>query len=70
MAYRNIRYQGVGKKYEINNSIIKINSIPFTDLLKYDTRLFPVPRPQFLRSWINEKEGMTLGFLENDKLVG
>ncbi len=70
LAHRNIRYQGVGKKYEISNSIVKINLISFTDLIKYDTQFFPVPRPKFLKSWINEKESLTLGFLKNDQLLG
>lgn len=71
LAYRNIRYQGLGKKYEINNkSIIKINSIPFSRLVKYDDQCFPVSRPQFLEYWISEQESLTLGFLKNDKLLG
>lgn len=70
LAHRNIRYQGVGKKYEISNSIVKINSIPFTDLIKYDTQLFPAPRSQFIRFWINEKESLTLGFIKNKRLLG
>jgi len=71
LAYRNIRYQGIGNKYEVkNNDIVKINSIPFTELVSYDSQLFPVPRPQFLKYWISEPESLTLGFLKNDKLFG
>lgn len=70
LAYRNIRYQGVGKKFEINSNIVKINSIPFSDLIKYDSQLFPVSRPRFLKSWINEKESLTLGLLKKNKLSG
>lgn len=70
LSHRNIRYQGVGKKYEINKGIIKIDSIPFTDLIKYDTQLFPTHRSQFIRSWINEKESLTLGYLKDKRLLG
>ena len=71
LAYRNIRYQGVSKKYEINNDdIVKINSIPFVTLVKYDDQFFPVSRPQFLKYWIKEPESLTLGFLKNSKLLG
>lgn len=71
LAYRNIRYQGIGKKYKnVNKNIFKISSIPFENLVKYDSKLFPVPRPKFLRSWINEKESLALGFLKKDRLSG
>ena len=71
LAYKNIRYQGLGKKYKINNeSIVKINSIPFSRLVKYDNQCFPVSRPQFLKYWISEPESLTLGFLKNGKLLG
>jgi len=71
LAYRNIRYQGMAKKYEVNdNSIIKIDLIPFAELVHYDNQLFPVSRPQFLKYWISEPESLTLGFLKDDRLVG
>ena len=63
LTYRNIRYQETAKKYEINNNnIVKINSIPFKELVRYDSQLFPVPRPQFLKYWISEPESLTVGF--------
>lgn len=71
LAHRNIRYQGVGNKYEINdNNIIKINLIPFATLVKYDDQFFPVSRAKFLKYWIKEPESLTMGFLKNDKLLG
>ncbi len=71
LTYRNIRYQETAKKYEINNNnIVKINSIPFKELVRYDSQLFPVPRPQFLKYWISEPESLTVGFLKNNKLFG
>lgn len=71
LAYRNIRYQGVGKKFEVTDrNITDINSIPFTELVSYDSQLFPVPRPQFLKHWIEEKQSLALGFLKNNKLLG
>lgn len=71
LAYRNIRYQGVGKKFEVTDrNIADMNSIPFTELVSYDGQLFPVPRPQFLKYWIEEKESLCLGYLINNKLLG
>ncbi len=71
LAHRNIRYQGVGKKYEVNdNNIIKINLIPFSDLIKYDDQCFPVSRPLFLKYWITEPESLSLAFRKNNRLKG
>jgi hypothetical protein len=71
LAYRNIRYQGVGKKFEVNDdNIVRINLIPFTELVSYDIQLFPVPRPQFLKHWIKEKESLCLGYLIDHELLG
>ncbi|EKE14590.1 MAG: hypothetical protein ACD_12C00405G0008 [uncultured bacterium] len=71
LAYRNIRYQGVGKKFEVTDrNITDINSISFTELVSYDSQLFPVPRPQFLKHWIKEPESLALGYLRNNKLLG
>lgn len=71
LAHRNIRYQGVGRKYQVDDdSIIKANLISFSDIIKYDDQCFPVSRPQFLKYWIAEPESLTLGFLKNNKLLG
>lgn len=71
LAYRNIRYQGVGKKYEVNDdNIVKINSIPFSSLIKYDKECFPVSRPKFLKYWISEPESLALGYFKDSKLLG
>lgn len=71
LAYRNIRYHGIGQKFLRNeNNIVKIRSVPFKKLVEYDRKLFPVPRSQFLENWIKESESLTLGFFENNKLLG
>ena len=71
LAHRNIRYQGVGKKYQvIDVNIIKANIIPFSDLMKYDDQYFPVSRPKFLKNWITEPESLTLVYYQNSKLIG
>jgi ribosomal protein S18 acetylase RimI-like enzyme len=71
LAYRNIRYQGVGKKYEIDDkNIVKLNLIPFSNLIKYDKECFPVSRSKFLKYWISETESLTLGYFKDNKLLG
>jgi hypothetical protein len=71
LAHRNIRYQGIGKKYQVDDdNIIKANLIPFSDIIKYDDQCFPVSRPQFLKYWITEPESLTLAYYKNNKLMG
>lgn len=71
LAYRNIRYQGTGKKYKVDNkNIIRLNSVPFKTLVQYDNQFFPVSRPQFLKNWIKEPQSLALGVLSDNNLVG
>lgn len=71
LAHRNIRYQGIGNKYQVgDNNIIKASLIPFSDLIKYDSQCFPVSRPQFLQNWIAEPESLALAYFKNNKLMG
>lgn len=70
LAYRNIRYQGKSKKLEMNNNTVKLSQIPFDELLKYDNNLFPAPRSQFLKHWINLPESASFGVRKDGKLAG
>lgn len=73
MAYRNIRYEGIADQ---NNNpkykdIIKLSEIPFSQLVKYDDKLFSVSRPQFLKNWIKLPESLALGAVDDSgKLTG
>ena len=72
LAYCNIRYEGkCGQKIEENSvNIVKLSKIPFEKLVEYDTSLFPVPRPQFLRLWVQQPESLALGYVNNGELDG
>lgn len=71
LAYRNIRYQGKSKRTDINNSnIVELSTISFAEILKYDSNLFPAPRPQFLKCWINLPESTSIGYVRTNKLLG
>jgi GNAT superfamily N-acetyltransferase len=68
IAYRHLRLQTVGTGIARHNpEILSLSEIPFAQVLAYD--IFPVARPVFLRSWINQKYGAALGIVENQKLV-
>jgi len=72
LIYRNIRYEGKGspKVEENSTEIVKLSEILFEKLVEYDTSLFPVPRPQFLRLWIKQPESLALGFVNKGKIGG
>lgn len=71
LAYRNIRFQGLSKKFDsTNNNIVKLSNIPFTEVIEFDNKLFPAPRPQFLKCWIHQPESTSFGMLLNGKLTG
>jgi len=69
LAYRDIRYQGKGGGSE-PNGLIDLSSAPFEDIARYDAMVFPAPRPNFLRRWIDQPYGAALGALNNQRLIG
>jgi GNAT superfamily N-acetyltransferase len=69
-AYRNLRYEGVGGSGSMPDGVVAIAEVRFEDLLEYDARMFPVPRPQFLSCWIDQPEGAALAVVEDDGLAG
>jgi ribosomal protein S18 acetylase RimI-like enzyme len=69
LAYRHIRYEGIGGGPQ-SQHVVDLKEVSFEDLVAYDATLFSVPRPKFLKRWINQPEGAALGFLKNGKLAG
>lgn len=69
LAYRNIRYECVGEGSR-SQCIVELTEIPFEELVSYDSQLFSILRPQFLKRWVNQPEGAALGFLKKGKLAG
>ncbi|MEJ2625275.1 MAG: GNAT family N-acetyltransferase, partial [Pseudolabrys sp.] len=52
-AYNNIRYGGVPSGPRAEGATAPLADIPFTQLERDDTTVFPAPRPAFLRAWID-----------------
>lgn len=72
-AYLNLRFQGtVGGDVQSNVSenVVPLSKVPLADVIKYDSELFPAPRPQFLQNWINQAEGASFGLLQIGHLKG
>lgn len=70
LAYRNVRFQGVGKGSQPGNGIVPIAEIPFEDLLAYDRRCFPARREIFLRCWMRQPNAVALGAVNDGRLAG
>jgi ribosomal protein S18 acetylase RimI-like enzyme len=69
LAYRDIRYRGKGGGSE-PNGLIDLSSVPFEEIARYDATVFPAPRSNFLRRWIDQPHGAALGVLNNQHLIG
>ncbi|MBP9781042.1 GNAT family N-acetyltransferase [Candidatus Woesebacteria bacterium] len=71
LAYRNIRYEGVGINDKVNDpNILPISQVPFEQLLGYDKLVFPTDRAVFLKEWIKQPESLAVAYVENKKFLG
>ncbi|MBY4675338.1 GNAT family N-acetyltransferase [Marinobacterium arenosum] len=71
LAYRNIRYEGVGGGVSPEDmGIVKLSILPFETVDAYDQPFFPATRSSFTRCWINQPECHSLGIMEHGKLAG
>jgi ribosomal protein S18 acetylase RimI-like enzyme len=68
LAYRNVRYRGTGGGSE-PEGLIDLSSVPFEEIARYDATVFPAPRPNFLRRWIEQPNGAALGLMHNGRLA-
>ena len=71
LAYRNIRYEGIGGGTPPKNSeIVELSTLPFETVGTYDQPFFPAKRSQYTKSWINQPECHALGIMQNGNLAG
>lgn len=68
-SYSNLRFEGKGGG-EIPDGLVKISEVPFEKLLEYDRRMFPAPRPGFLKKWVNQPDSCAFAALEGEDLKG
>jgi ribosomal protein S18 acetylase RimI-like enzyme len=68
IAYRHLRFQTAGTgEQSYHSDIVALSDLPLAQVLAYD--IFPVPRPVFLQSWLNQKHGTALGIVHHQQLV-
>ncbi|HWR01182.1 MAG TPA: GNAT family N-acetyltransferase [Chlorobaculum sp.] len=71
LAYRNIRYMGVGGgNHEKQNGIKPLSDILFEEIVSFDRQFFPEDRRSFLECWIKRNGSTALGFNDNGRLSG
>jgi hypothetical protein len=71
MAYNNIRFEGkTGKRNIKFPGIIDASNVDFNSIAAYDTKLFPVPRQQFLKEWLTLPDSNAFAAILNETLSG
>ncbi|MEN6327312.1 MAG: GNAT family N-acetyltransferase [Syntrophomonas sp.] len=70
--YRNLRFEGISSdcQQEQLNKIVGLSELPLIELISYDQPMFPAPRPEFLKKWINPDKGAALGYISDGRLKG
>ncbi|MCH6258452.1 GNAT family N-acetyltransferase [Puniceicoccaceae bacterium K14] len=69
-SHRNLRMEGVAESREVSPSIVPLTECLFEDVDAYDRYHFGVSRTSFLERWIKPRNGVSLGYLREGKLVG
>ena len=71
LAWHNRRFMTLGRSPQPRDPhVVKLTTVPFSLLASYDRAFHPEPRPVFLQSWIQQRHGMGLGWLEEGRLRG
>jgi GNAT superfamily N-acetyltransferase len=68
-AHHHVRYGGTlaGKS---SPGLVRLDAVPFEEVVAYDRRCFPGPRAEFLRMWVAQPEGAALGLVRGGRLAG
>lgn len=71
IAHSNARYSGkVIKTSARSSAIFPLTKNHFASLVDYDSHHFPAPRAHFLKCWINQPKGASLGYFQDKQLCG
>ncbi len=71
LAYRNIRYAGIGGgATSPDSAIMQLSAFPFDLVVAYDRPFFPIERSRFLNTWINQPASYAVGVMRKESLVG
>jgi len=70
IAFRDLRYEGMGKEYLIDKNIFPIEENDYDKILNYDRVCFGFSRPQFMLNWLKMPEVKAFKYIEDYKLKG
>ncbi len=70
LAYKDERYEKIGRSYPISPQISAITISDFESILEYDKSCFGFKREIFLKSWLNIPGLHTFKYVESDSLKG
>lgn len=69
--YRNIRYAGRGGARTADDPrIVPLSSLPFDELVAYDSAIFGANRSAFLRCWVEQPQATAIGISRGGRLAG
>ena len=69
VAHRNVRWRTIGGG-ERPAGVVDLCTVPFEQLLGYDSAVFGSERERFLRCWVDRPAGHALAYLHSDQLAG
>ncbi|MFK4753548.1 GNAT family N-acetyltransferase [Oceanobacter antarcticus] len=70
LAYRNIRYEGlVPDGLADSGQSVALSALPFAEVERHNNDFFPLPRPAFLRCWIQQPGCVARGITQGKQLV-
>ena len=69
-SHRDLRFEAVGRNFDMPNGISDLNAIPFSQVDSYDRAHFPARRSRFLQSWIKQPGSFAIASVFGDDING
>ncbi|MGO9057598.1 MAG: GNAT family N-acetyltransferase [Candidatus Binataceae bacterium] len=70
LAYRNIRYEGVGTAAPSTSAIVPLESVDSAQVVACDAQVFPAPRADFVCRWNSQPNAHGRAELRDGQLTG
>jgi ribosomal protein S18 acetylase RimI-like enzyme len=70
LAWRNIRYEGMGVADERASSIVPIEAVDQAAVMALDRSVFPADRSDFIRRWIAQRRGRAYAAVKDGSVAG
>lgn len=67
---RDIRLESTGTPAKPNTNVLDATTLSMKDLVEFDARYFPTPRPKFVVPWIQQTGGSARAVVEGNRIRG